>query len=100
MQESLPLAILDRMARSIEAVVPDLRLDSVLGDVRSAAEVFPDYEGDPSERVDPNRMFQEMGFDIWYRGESCGVNLWVSSDRRTERWAGFGESILQRSRTS
>ena len=89
-----PQTILEQIASSIQASVPGLELRGVLGEVRLGAEIFPDYEGDPSERVPPDLKIQELGMDFRFNGEHHGANAWASADTSIERWAGFAENTL------
>lgn len=87
--------VLERLIQSVEASVPGLSLQAVVGDLRPALEVFPDQVGEAELAVDPNSLIRELGVVVTYNGEDrWGYGGSVTSDASIDRWAHFAEQLL------
>ena len=93
--EAQPQVGLDRIIRSLEDAVPELRLKGVVGDAVVASGLFPDYAGDTPPSVDPTEKLLELGVIVSYNREAgWGYRASVGSDPTIERWAHFARQFL------
>ena len=87
--------VLERLVQSVEASVPGLSLQGVVGDLRPALESFPDRVGEAELAVDPDLCLRELGVVVTYDGDDgWGYRGFVTSDASIERWAHFAEQLL------
>ena len=87
--------VLERLVQSVEASVPGLSLQGVVGDIRSALDFFPDQVGEAEVAIDPELCLRELGVVVTYDGDDgWGYRGSVTSDASIERWAHFAEQLL------
>ena len=87
--------VLERLVESVEASVPGLSLQGVVGDLRPALEFFPDQVGEVELAVDPKSFLRELGVVVTYKADDgWGYRGSVTSDASIDRWAQFAEQLL------
>ena len=87
--------LLERLVQSVEASVPGLSLQAVVGDLRPALKFFPDRVDEAELAVDPDLCLRELGVVVTYDGDDgWGYRGSVTSDASIERWAHFAEQLL------